>query len=330
MMTDIDTMDIPEFDSNMFVDGFADETPRHSAEEDVSDLDFSSERYNEDTGEMEQFDGNDTFEVPDWLKVDEDGEYVGEESDVGNNITNFQDMDDDFELTLFTDEYGNVSKATKASLVEAFHEKERVEAQAAIVNDAGKYLVEYENWMQDRADMMTFETDNAIRELQSKIKSGYLSPVEKANAYDQLEAYTRRMDTIQGHVAQEKAKREATMQKMHAARIQNTIRELSSNYRWNNEMLHAVDQYAVANIPGLKPEMISPQLYLLAKKAMEFDKKNSGKPVEKIEQVKKSANTISSSQRKAAAIKESQRDRVRKAASRGDISPSDMFAFLVD
>lgn len=315
---------------SLFIDGFEDEQLNSSSDESMDKSWFMQERMGEDGIEMVDV-SEDSDDVPDWMLSDEEleGMSIDDDGQLTDNVpslSQWQDIDDEYEIVLGRDDGGMEIKATKASLMEAYNTKERIDAQSRILNDAGKYLIEYENWMQERADSMLFETDNAIRELKGKLASGMLSPVEKAQAYDQLEAYNQRFAMIQNNVKQEKAKREEALSKTNAMKVQNTVMDLTNNYRWSEETLRAVDSYAIQNIPGLNQGMISPQLYVLVKKAMEYDKKNT--PA--VSTVKKSGSTISSSQRKASRAHETKQALAAKAVARGEMNASDMFQFLVN
>lgn len=338
-----------EFDMNSnavmdaFVNGFADEAPVERDEK-------ASEGFSRKADESYRNGSGIDAEVPEsftegYWDVDEDGEdffvedvadedYVApDDGDVSDNATfsSFSDMDDDYELELFSDDMGNTTKATKADVVEAFKIKERYEAMNKIIMGAGKDLQAYEEAVIDRIEGATYQSERIIAECQNALRSPHITSAEKAQAYDTIEREKQKLQMINSHVSNTRAERKKAELAANHAKVSSVSHMMMNAYRWDGETLGSVDNYLASTLPSYDASMLSPELLVLARKAMEADKGKANSANERISKVvKTSGNSVNASERAARKAASNKQSQAMQKMKKGMLSAGEMFSYLQD
>jgi len=340
-----------EFDMNSnavmdaFVNGFADEAPVERDEKASEGLSRKAdESYRNGSGI--DADVPESFTEGYW-DVDEDGEdvfiedvadsddYVAPDDidDDSDNATfsSFSNMDDDYEIELFSDDMGNTTKATKADVVEAFKIKERYEAMNKIIMDAGKDLQAYEEAVIDRIEGATYQSERIIAECQNALRSPHITSAEKAQAYDTIEREKQKLQMINGHVSNTRAERKKAELAANQAKVSSVSHMMMNAYRWDGETLGSVDNYLASVLPTYDASMLSPELLVLARKAMEADKGKANSANERISKVvKTSGNSVNASERAARKAASNKQTQAMQKMKKGMLSAGEMFSYLQD
>ncbi|EPR3242571.1 hypothetical protein ACU41F_003134 [Klebsiella aerogenes] len=328
-----------EFDMNSnavleaFTNGFADETPVERPESDSeSFLRKEGERYkNSDVNVPDEYDegywaddedGNEVF----YSDSDELDSVENEEN--GEDITSLINADDEYELPLFSDEFGNITKAKKADVIEAYKAKERYEAMNKIIMDAGKDLQAYEEAVLERVEGTTYQSERIIAECQNALRNNTLTSQERVQAYDTIEREKQKLQMINDHVARTRADREKAEQAANFAKVNSVSHQMMNAYRWDNETLSGVDIYLANNIPNYSPSMLSPELLVMARKAMIADKGKEADVSNKLNKVKNSGRSINASERAARKAANDKKAVAMRKLKQEQLSASEMFEFL--
>ncbi len=338
-----------EFDMNSkavmdaFVNGFADEAPAERSESDSEGFSRDADSSYRNSGAVVD-DTPDSFDTGYW-DVDDDGEdvFVPDDSDVDTVTDNeyddssdaeafnsFSDMDDDAELELFSDDMGNITKATKADVVEAFKVKERYEAMNKIIMGAGKDLQAYEEAVIDRIEGATYQSERIIAEAYASLRDPRITSAEKAHAYDTIEREKQKLSMVNDHVARTRAEREKAEQAANKAKLSSVSHQMMNAYRWDNETLVNVDSYLASVLPDYSASMLSPELLVLARKAMEADKGKAKGVNERINKVKTSGNSVNASERAARKAASNKQAQAMQRMKKGMLNHQDMFSLLQD
>ncbi|WP_325079331.1 hypothetical protein [Klebsiella aerogenes] len=332
-----------EMNSNAVMDammnGFADEAPtERNSDDNGSDL-FrkEGEKYRpSDSGVDPDIDyGFHEYDEASNALFHSDDEYEGESPDYVEDYeeqvpTSFLDYDDDYELELFAGDTGEMVKATKGKLVEAYNQRETTEALSKIIMGAGQTMVQYENAVREQLEGNIFISEQNIAAYRRKLSDPHIGDSERGRIYKAIEEEQRSLDYVHHHIDKFKAEREAALAAANKAKISAVSNAMLNNYRWDNDTMMNVDKYLASNISNYNADMLSPELLVIARKAMEHDMKKGSEIKDSIKNVRTSGNTINA--RKAATDKAN--NNARNAAARklaqGQLSTGDMFQFLSD
>lgn len=328
--------DIKEFENAFSTPDFrfSDEAPVETKkEDDMTGYTFKS--IDEDGREVEvDFDGEGVAGEFDYYDIDDDGNVTiesydnTEEVEHDNDIPEFNggnifEAPEDYEFDL-----GEIGKVDKSTLIESVRLAEANKQLSSVFSSVGADMVEYENMVRDIVEGNRFITEKTLIELNQKLRSGLLSSSEKADVYEQIEIEKHKQRILENHLSAERSKREHALTKANQARVQATASALLGSYRWDIEKLKAVDSFIAQNMK-IEPSMASPELYVMASKAMEYDKARTGKSKEVVTTIKKGGNGAVS---KVATPRHnaSQKALVERKLKEGKASASDLFSFLVD
>ncbi|HCL5636392.1 TPA: hypothetical protein N2N45_002412 [Klebsiella aerogenes] len=329
-----------EFDMNSnavleaFTNGFADEEKSQLVDDNSEGLyRKEGEKYKDsDTNIPDEYDEG-------YWEDDEDGnevfysdgdEITPVEEENKEDITSLIDADDEYELPLFSDEFGNVTKAKKADVIEAYKAKERYEAMNKIIMDAGKDLQAYEEAVLERVEGTTYQSERIIAECQKALRNNTLTSPERVQAYDTIEREKQKLQMINDHVARTRADREKAEQAANFAKVNSVSHQMMNAYRWDNETLNGVDIYLANNIPNYSPSMLSPELLVMARKAMIADKGKEADVSNKLNKVKNSGRSVNASERAARKAANDKKTVAMRKLKQEQLPASEMFNWLID
>lgn len=302
--------------------------PQELTDESLFEYSGNSVEYGE--WEYDQFDPDDEGKFISDETGEEYSSSISEEPEETMSYPDLASLDDDFEINLFIDEYGQSAKAKKADLIEAYKTKERFENMNAIIMGAGADLAAYEKNVIERSEGMTYQCERIISECKQKLSNPHLTSNERAKLYDTIEAEQTKLGMIQHHVSNTRREREAAEAKVNQTKIATTSHVMTNNYRWDNDTLVNVDRYLAGNLRGYNASMLSPELLIMARKAMEHDNAKSSKTKESFTKIKTSGKSINAAERAASKARADEKAKAARAAKEGKLSPQDMFKWLED
>lgn len=146
-----------------------------------------------------------------------------------------------------------------------------------------------------------------------------LANSRKASLASEFESYQREM--------------QAGKQRQEEMEAQQIVNELVYKHNWNNEDFGTAAKYIQDNGINIKPEQASANLMMTIRKAAMFDERRTNKEAEISRKVKPLVNKpVSSSNIDTYASKQddTRKRKAAKLAAEGQLSASDMFAFLDD
>lgn len=124
---------------------------------------------------------------------------------------------------------------------------------------------------------------------------------------------------------------EAGRAEQEALEATQVVNELAYRHGWNQQDYQEVVEYLNENKINVKPQQLSAQLMIALKKAAAFDNGRKSKEIDLDKKVKSLVGRpVSSSDIDEVTKRDTRKQKAKIRAERGELSPSEMFAFLDD